>query len=121
MEPSNAPELYAIAQFMVPRIAADALDLPRIVQEARDAGMVAPNIEMNVRGAGAGKIRVTCRTLMALRLVAEWKRIAASAPQNDSGAKLREGIALANEAASGGCYEAWNPRTLSMGESGFIG
>jgi hypothetical protein len=121
MEPSNAPELYAVAQFVVPRIAADALDLPRIVREARDAGMVAPNIEMNTRRAGAGKIRVTCRTLMALRLVAEWKRIAASAPQTDSGAKLRDGILVANTAASVACYDAWSPRELSMGESGFIG
>jgi hypothetical protein len=64
MEPSNAPELYAVAQFVVPRIAADALDLTRIVRDARDAGMVAPNIEMNTRHAGANKIRVTCRTLM---------------------------------------------------------
>lgn len=44
-EPSDAPELYAIARFVVPRIAADALDLPRIVQEARDDGMIAANIE----------------------------------------------------------------------------
>jgi hypothetical protein len=121
MEPSNAPELYAVAQFVVPRIAADALDLPRLVREARDAGMVAPNIEMNVRHAGAGKIRVTCRTLMALRLVAEWKRVAAGAPQTDYGAKLREAILVANTAASVACYSAWSPRNLSMGESGFIG
>jgi hypothetical protein len=121
MEPSNAPELYAVAQFTVPRIAADALDLPRIVREARDAGMVAPNIEMNTRHAGANKIRVTCRTLMALRLVAEWKRIAASAPQTDYGAKLRDGIVVANTAASVACCNAWNLRKLSMGESGFIG
>jgi hypothetical protein len=48
----------------VPRIAAEALDLARITREMRDAGMVAPNIEMNVRGAGAGQVRVTCRTLV---------------------------------------------------------
>ncbi len=121
MEPSNAPELYAVAQFVVPRIAADALDLSRIVQEARGGGMVAPNIEMNVRGAGAGKIRVTCRTLMVLRLVAEWKRIAARAPQNEYGAKLREGVLVANTAATAGCCNAWSPRPLSMGDTGYLG
>lgn len=121
MEPSNAPELYAVAQFVVPRIAADSLDLPRIVREARDGGMLAPNIEMNTRRAGAGKIRVTCRTLMALRLVAEWKRIAASAPQTEDGAKLRESVFLANRAASVACYDAWSPRQLMTGETGFIG
>jgi hypothetical protein len=47
--------------------------------------MVAPNIEMNRRHAGANRIRVTCRTLMALRLLAEWKRIATTAPQTDYG------------------------------------
>ena len=49
---------------------------------------------MDTRHSGANKIRVTCRTLMALRLVAEWKRIAAGVPQTDYGAKLREGIRL---------------------------
>jgi hypothetical protein len=121
MEPTNTPELYAVAQFVVPRIAVDALDLSRIVREARDGGMVAPNIEMNTRHAGAGKIRVTCRTLMALRLVAEWRRIATRAPQTDHGAQLREGIFVARTAASAACCEAWSPRKLSMGESGFVG
>jgi hypothetical protein len=121
MEPSNAPELYAVAQFVIPRIAADALDLRRIVREARDEGMVAPNIEMNVRGAGAGKIRVTCRTLIALRLVAEWKRIAATVPQTDYGARLREGISVANVAATLACCHAWNPRPLAMGDTGYLG
>ena len=121
MEPTNAPELYAVAQFVIPRVAADALDLSRIVREARSDGMVAPNIEMNTRRAGAGKIRVTCRTLMALRLVAEWKRVAANAPHTDHGAQLREGISLATTAATAGCCEAWSPRKLAMGESGFIG
>jgi hypothetical protein len=83
--------------------------------------MVAPNIEMNTRGAGARKIRVTCRTLIALRLMAEWRRIAASAPQTDRGAKLRGGIFAARTAASAACCEAWSPRRLSMGESGFVG
>jgi hypothetical protein len=121
MEPSNAPELYAVAQFVVPRIAADALDMARIVREASDAGMVAPRIELNVRRAGAGKVRVTCRTLMALRLVAEWKGIAAHAPHTDDGARLREGITLASQAATAGCCAAWDPRGLSMGESGYVG
>jgi hypothetical protein len=121
MEPSNAPELYAVVQFVVPRIAADALDPPRIVREAHDAGMVAPNIEMNVRGAGAGKIRMTCRTLMALRLVAEWRRIAATVPQTDYGVKLREGISVANVAATLGCCQAWSPRGLAIGDTGYLG
>lgn len=121
MEPTNAPELYTVAQFVVPRIAADALDLSRIVREARDSGMVAPNIEMNIRHAGPRKIRVTCRTLMALRLMAEWKRIAASAPQTDHGAQLRESIFLASAAATAACCKAWSPRKLSMGETGFVG
>jgi hypothetical protein len=77
--------LCAVAQFVVPRIAADALDFSGSFREARDGGMVAPNIEMNRRHAGANRIRVTCRTLMALRLLAEWKRIATTAPQTDYG------------------------------------
>ena len=121
MEPSDAPELYAVCQFVAPRVAADALDIPGIVREARDAGMVGPNIEMNVRGAGAGRVRVTCRTLIALRLVAEWKRVAVSAPQNEYGAKLREGISEANVATTAACCHAWSPRQLSAGETGFMG
>jgi hypothetical protein len=121
MEPSSAPELYAVAQFRVPKIAADALDLTRITQEMRDAGMVAPNIEMNLRGAGAGKVRVTCRTLVALRLIAEWKRIVRRAPHNDDAAKLREAVTLASHAATVGCCEAWRPRPLSSGEVGYLG
>lgn len=76
---------------------------------------------MDTRHSGANKIRVTCRTLMALRLVAEWKRIAAGVPQTDYGAKLREGILLANTAASVACYNPWSPRHLSMGETGYLG
>jgi hypothetical protein len=121
MEPANAPELYAVTQFRVPRIAADALDLQRITHEMRDAGMVAPNIEMNVRHAGAGRVRVTCRALVALRLIAEWRHIGERAPHTDDGARLREAAALARLSATVGCCKAWNPRRLSAGEVGFLG
>jgi len=81
MEPLDAPGLYEIAQFVVPRIAADALDGARIRREAIASGIVAPRVEMNVRKAGAGKVRLTCRTVMALRLIAECGRYTAEGSQ----------------------------------------
>lgn len=121
MKPSSAPELYSVTQFVVDRAAADALDVSRITRELRDAGMVAPNIEMNTRRAGANKVRVTCRTLVASRLIAEWKRVAERAPHTDAGAKLRDSLALASDAATIGCCDAWNPRRLSIGEQAYRG
>jgi hypothetical protein len=47
--------------------------------------------------------------------------IGTAAPQTDHGAKLRGGIFAARTAASAACCEAWSPRRLSMGESGFVG
>jgi hypothetical protein len=82
--------------------------------------MAAPNVEMKVRGAGAGQVRVTCRTLMALRLVAEWRRIGEQAPHNEYGVKLREGAACATESATIGCCGAWSPRPLGKSEVGFL-
>jgi hypothetical protein len=121
MEPSDTPELYQIAQFVVPRLAADALEVSRIRREADMDGIAGTNVELDTRRAGAGKTRVTCRTMMAMRYIVEWKRIGASAPHTEKGVALREATRLAIVAATAGCCEAWGPRRLSMGESGYVG
>ncbi len=111
---------HLVAQFVVPRIAADAVDVPTLAREAAAAGVEWTRIEMNTRGAGAGKIRLTCNVAMAERLIATWSRLAEEVPANEYGIKLRAGLGLAVAAGTAACDDARNPRRPSLGESGYI-
>jgi hypothetical protein len=64
--------LYEAAQFVVPRRAYEALDVRAIVDQARRDGFARASVEANLRGAGAGKIRLTCRVAIAVRLMDAW-------------------------------------------------
>ena len=110
----------AAAQFVVPRRAAGGLDLSTITRRANELGIERPRVEMNVRHARGG-VRLTCRTSVALLLIAEWKQVAERAPARDDGVMLRGDVARANAAATVACCQAWSPRRLSPSESGYLG
>jgi hypothetical protein len=110
----------AVAQFVVPRLAAGALDLSAITRRATELGIERPRVEMNARHARGG-LRLTRRTSMALLLIAEWRRVGGQASRRDDRASLREELMRATAAATAGCCVAWNPRRLTTAEAGCLG
>jgi hypothetical protein len=121
MEPFREIAAFeARAQFVVPRSVASTIDVDALRRRAIEMGIERPSIEIDSRHARGG-VRLTCRTGIALILIADWKRVGERAPHTERGEELRKGIALASEAASTACLSAWNPRRLSMGEVGYVG
>jgi hypothetical protein len=48
------------------------IDTGAIEREVAAAGMERPRIEQNTNGAGAGKVRLTCRVAMVFQLLIAW-------------------------------------------------
>lgn len=78
-----------IVQTYVPRRAFDALDLPKIVQIAKLAGIARPRVESSTHkipaNMPAGSIRLTCSWEMALALVEAFRQQAARAEDRQDG------------------------------------
>jgi hypothetical protein len=98
--------LYETAQFVVPRAAGDAIDVAQLVRQAADAGVIRPRLEMNTKNAGGGRVRITCRVIMALRLTEKWTEIGVSAPRTEQGTRLAAECAIAVVAAFKACEDA---------------
>lgn len=81
-----------VVQTYVPRRAFDALDLPKIVQIAKLAGIDHPRVEYSTHKIPAsipvGSTRLTCSWEMALALVEAFKQQAARAEDRQDGELL---------------------------------
>lgn len=98
--PPESPILFEIVQFTVPRRAAAAIDLGAIERTARADGLDhAAHIEASTYRVGAAKARITCRVLMALRLIDAWQIAAGTAEAKAEGDTLLIDCAHAVQAA----------------------
>src|SRR5262249_24571126 len=109
--------LDEIAQFEAPRIAVDAINPARIVREAAEDGVERPHIEMNTLGASTGRVRLSCRAEMALRLLCAWVELAGNTPTGERSTELLAEVRLAATAAWAGYEQAINPRRFGASES----
>jgi hypothetical protein len=121
--PPDSPELDASAQFVVPRDAADALDIPMIIAAAERRGVKMPRIEMTTTDAGAGKTRISCRVAVAILLTQAWISVAEHAPDTDAARQLVVSLAEATRAAFAAIDDATTRarKNNALGDSGYIG
>jgi hypothetical protein len=119
--------LFTIAQFVVPRLAIGFIDVGAIEREAAAGGMERPRIEINAKGAGAGKVRLTCRVAMIFHLLIAWGDLLEGkrplfVPSGDRASAL-EALRVACSAAEAAVVEAKaRPiRSISLGENGYVG
>lgn len=66
------PTRYAIVQFVVPRRAVEVVDNRAIERAAAVSGIEHSCIEVNAAAEDAEKVRLTCRVMMVVRLLAAW-------------------------------------------------
>ena len=82
---------------LIPRAAADALDLSTIRERARAAGVSEPTVEHAPARRGHDRVRIACSIPMALFLVDELRRLALeSLPSPDRATRVAYGIAVAS-------------------------
>ena len=117
--PPDSPDLHEVVHFVVPKEAADALDVSAIVAAAQRRGVQMRQIEMNDPGEEGGRTRITCRVVMAILLTQAWTSIAEHAPDTDEGHALIRSLSDAVRATFAAIDEANVRRSkkISRGES----
>lgn len=119
--------LYTIAQFVVPKLATTLVDVGAIEREAAAAGMERPRIEVNAKGAGAGRVRLTCRVTMIFQLLIAWGDLLEGhrllRVPNDEREGALEALRLACDAGEAAVREAKARliRSIPLGQSGYVG
>jgi hypothetical protein len=66
-------------QFYAPRAAADVLDIARVHDRARAAGIASPSYQCSTFGAPPSRARITCRLKMAQHIIDEFLALAEDA------------------------------------------
>jgi len=120
---SPAPDVAVLAevvQIVVPVVAVEAIDVREIVREATEDGVERPRVEMSTVRAGAGRVRLTLRCEMALRLLCGWIEVAARTPTDERGARVLHAVRLAAAEVYAAYDDVRNPRTITLAESGYV-
>jgi hypothetical protein len=123
---ADEPTLYTIAQFVVPKLACQLVDLGVIEREAAASGVERPRIEQNTKGAGAGKVRLTCRVMMVYHLLLAWGDLSEGKRPlrvpGDERERAIEALRLACESGVAAIAEATSRqhRKIPLGESGYL-
>lgn len=119
---SLSPADWEVAQFVIPRSVFAVINTRAIEAEALAKGIARPRIEANTKNAGGNKIRLTCRVVMARRVI-ESLDAAMQLAERRHDANTVEALQIARAAALEACGKAGlrSIDRVPLGEAGYIG
>ena len=118
----SSPDAWEVAQFVIPRTAFAAINPAAVQAQARADGLARSTIEANAKNAGGNKIRLTCRVVMARRVI-ESLDAAIQLAERRHDANTVEDLQIARAAALDACEEAGrrSNNRVPLGEAGYVG